>query len=122
MPLVRLTKLADWPLKGAVRSRSGRLEAIRGCSNGFRRIPPQYLTSRRVMGLIRIVSVRTSPVCFCRGPELRFFDSRSSRRKQEGHPEPATETMGAGVGRVDPIAHAADNADRLSLNFNNLGN
>ena len=47
---------------------------------------------------------------------------QSSRRKQEGHPEPAAETMGTGVGRVHPIAHSANDADRLSLNLYNLGN
>ena len=32
------------------------------------------------------------------------------------------ETMGTGVGRVDPIAHAANEADRLPPNLDNLRN
>ena len=49
------------------------------------------------------------------GTNMRALLSRhqSSRRKQEGHTNPAAETMGTGVGRVHPIAHAADDADRL---------
>jgi hypothetical protein len=48
-------------------------------------------------------------------------NARSPRRKQKCHPEPAAETMRTGVGRVHSIAHAANDADRLPLYLDNLG-
>jgi hypothetical protein len=38
-----------------------------------------------------------------------------------GHSEPAAETMGTGVERVGPIAHATNDADALLPNLHNLG-